>query len=363
MIQIFDHKYHYSSIFDPLTGQGVRSNVFDPLGKDTGVDPWMGSFPELLDIGIMGHCEHGKSGLCLKSGVQCYQDGQGIDEPNMPLDQFKRLIDECKGRTFQIALGGRGDPDMHEDIGEILKYAYENNVVPNFTTSGYGLDEELLPIIKKYCGAVAVSWYRNEYTTRALNKLIANGIRTNVHFVLSNRSIDEAIEMMRDKKYPAGINRIIFLLHKPVGLGSEDNVLSFHDPRVSTFFALFDDKETADKSGFDSCSVPALLNFTSKINPMCIEACEAGRFSAYVSPDNKLFPCSFEKDPTFGIPLNSTGIEAAWNSPTFDRFRSRQIGKCVSCPKYSSCYAGCPVVPQITLCNSEYNSMQREVTQ
>lgn len=361
MIQIFDHKYHYSSIFNPYTGQGVRSNVFDDHGKDTGVDPWMGSFPELLDIGIMGHCAHGKSGLCLQSGVQCYQDGLGIDEPNMPLHQFKRLIDECKGKTFQVALGGRGDPDMHEDIEEILKYAYESQVVANFTTSGFGLRDDLLPLIKKYCGAVAVSWYRNEYTQKALTKLLAYGIRTNIHYVLSNQSIDEAIDMIKQRKYPADINRIIFLLHKPVGLGKEDNVLSVHDPRVAAFFQLFDDKETADKAGFDSCSVPALLNFTSKINPMCIEACEAGRFSAYVSPDFRLYPCSFEKDPVFGVQLDPKGIEAAWNSEAFESFRNRQSGKCKGCPSYTSCYAGCPVVPQITICNRVYHTTQGEV--
>lgn len=363
MIQIFDPTYHYSSIFDPQTGQGVRSNVFDPQGNDTGIDPWMGSFPELLDIGIMGHCGHGISGLCMQSGVQCYQDGLGTVEPNMPLDQFKKLIDECEGRTFQIALGGRGDPDMHKDIVEILRYASEHNVVPNFTTSGFGLSEVLLPSIKKYCGAVAVSWYRNDYTLKALDQLISYGIRTNIHYVVSNASIDEAIQMIKEKKYPAGINRIIFLLHKPVGLGKADNVLSVKDPRVAEFFALFDDSETADKAGFDSCSVPALINFTSKINPMCIEACEAGRFSAYVSPDYKLYPCSFEKDPAFGIPLDPNGIEAAWNSDAFESFRLRQSGKCAGCPSYTSCYAGCPVVPQITICDNFYHTTQREVTQ
>jgi hypothetical protein len=29
--------------------------------------------------------------------------------------------------------------------------------------------------------------------------------------------------MIENKKYPKGINRIIFLLHKPVGLGTEEN--------------------------------------------------------------------------------------------------------------------------------------------
>ena len=47
MIVIKDEKYHYTSLFDPDTGRGIRSNVFNPSGNDTGVDPFMGSFPEL----------------------------------------------------------------------------------------------------------------------------------------------------------------------------------------------------------------------------------------------------------------------------------------------------------------------------
>ena len=43
----------------------------------------MAGFPELLDVGIMGHCTHGLSGLCRESGVQCYQDGWNISQPNM----------------------------------------------------------------------------------------------------------------------------------------------------------------------------------------------------------------------------------------------------------------------------------------
>ena len=29
----------------------------------------------------------------------------------MTLENFKRIVDECKGKTFQLALGGRGDVD------------------------------------------------------------------------------------------------------------------------------------------------------------------------------------------------------------------------------------------------------------
>jgi len=36
-----------------------RSGILDKDGRDTGIDPFMASFPHLLDVGIMGHCAHG----------------------------------------------------------------------------------------------------------------------------------------------------------------------------------------------------------------------------------------------------------------------------------------------------------------
>ena len=36
--------------------------------------------------------------------------------------------------------------------------------------------------------------------------------------------------------FPKVFNAIIFLLHKPVGLGQENNVLKAEDPKVKEFF-------------------------------------------------------------------------------------------------------------------------------
>lgn len=357
----WDDTYHYAVIFDPLTGQGARSNVFDSQGKDTLIEPYRGSFPELLDIGIMGHCDHGESGLCLASGVQCYQKGGSLTEDHLSYEQFKVIIDEAQGKTFQVALGGRGDPDQHPDLIKILAYAHHHGITPNFTTSGYGLKKELLPAIKQYCGAVAVSWYRNSYTLDAIKMLSAYGIKTNIHYVLSNSSIDEAIQRTENMDWPTGINRIIFLLHKPVGFGVENEVLRFSDPKVKRFFALFDEPEFANKAGFDSCCVPAILNLTTKIHPDCIEACEAGRFSAYISPDHHLYPCSFEKDDHYAISLENTSIQEAWESEVFQQFRSKQMSKCPGCPSRLSCYSGCPIVPHITLCELPVKNLKENL--
>ena len=64
--RIFDKKYRFYSIFDTETGAYLRTGVLDENGKDTGIDPFMASFPHLIDVGIMGHCIHGKIEIASK---------------------------------------------------------------------------------------------------------------------------------------------------------------------------------------------------------------------------------------------------------------------------------------------------------
>lgn len=66
---IKDNKYRFVSAFDAETGFYIRTGILDDQGKDTGVDPFMASFPHLIDVGVMGHCIHGKTGLCVKAGI------------------------------------------------------------------------------------------------------------------------------------------------------------------------------------------------------------------------------------------------------------------------------------------------------
>jgi hypothetical protein len=124
--KIIDPKYHFVSMFNPKTGAYVRTGILNEQGRDTGVDPFMASFPHLIDVGIMGHCKHGKTGLCVKAGIGCYQSGLTVDEPNMSLEDFAIIAEQCRGRTNQFALGGRGDPDQHENLEEILKICQDN---------------------------------------------------------------------------------------------------------------------------------------------------------------------------------------------------------------------------------------------
>lgn len=350
-----DNKNHFISIFNPDTGFYVRTGVLEKKdGKviDTGIDPFMSSFPELIDVGVMGWCSHGKNGLCIKSGVQCYQNGLGKQEANMSLENFKRIAEECKGKVYQFALGGRGDVDQHEHFEELLKICRENNIVPNFTSSGLGFTKEIANICKKYCGAVAISWYRQEHTYKAIQMLLDAEVKTNIHYVLGNNSIDEAIERLKKNNFPKGISAVIFLLHKNVGLGTEENILKYDDPKVKEFFKLIDTGKFNFKIGFDSCSIPGLINFTKHINSASFDTCEGGRWSMYITSDMKALPCSFDnQDLKWAVDISNDTIQKAWDSPQFEDFRNHFKNSCPNCEKRNECMGGCPIRKEIVLCN------------
>lgn len=353
LIKKVDKQNKFVSMFNPKTGFYIRSGIIKD-GIDTHIDPFMTHFPELLDVGIMGHCTHGKSGLCLKTGIQCYQSGNTIHQPNMTLDNFKKIVDECKGRTFQIALGGRGDSDQHEQFEDILKCCRDSNIVPNFTSSGLGFTQHIVNLCKKYCGAVAISWYRSDYTLKAIQMLLDSKIATNIHYVLSKSSIKEAITLLEQNKFPEGINAVIFLLHKPVGLGQMENVLQYNDHNLKYFFNLIDSKTYPFKIGFDSCSIPAILNFTSNISTISIDTCEGARWSAYITSDMKMLPCSFDNEKQkWAYDISNDSIENAWNSQQFENFRNHFKHSCPNCSKRDNCLGGCPICPEIVLCNKE----------
>lgn len=358
MIQkIIDKKYRFASIFNSKTGFYVRTGIIDHEGKDTGVDPFMASFPHLIDVGIMGSCSHGKTGLCKSAGIECYQDGSNISKKNMDVEDFRSIAQQCNGKVNQIALGGRGDPNEHERFEEILKICKENNIVPNFTTSGYLLNSAKAALCKKYCGAVAVSWYRSEHTINAINLLIDNGVKTNIHYVLGRNSIDEAIDRLERNDFPKGINAVIFLLHKPVGMGSHGNVISPNDRKLQRFFNLIESSSNSFKIGMDSCTVPGVINYFLSPRIEVLDTCEGARFSCYISSDMMMTPCSFDQTERYASSLKNMYIQEVWEGIEFEEFRMKMRNSCPNCTDKNSCKGGCPILPEIVLCSREERSI------
>lgn len=343
-----DTKYHFKEVFDKRTGSYVRTGILDENGHDTNIDPFMRSFPNLLDIGVMGHCSCAH--IC---PVGCYQDAlHHSDRPNMSVEDYESIMKQCEGKVFSVAIGGAGNPDDHEYFEEILQISNKYGVIPSYTTSGLTFTKEKAEISKKYCGAVAVSWHNKDYTHNAINLLLDAGITTNIHYVLGKNSIDEAIKRLREDDFPKGINAVVFLLFKPIGLGKSENVLDINDPRVEEFYKLVNLNNNSFKIGFDSCNAPAITNFCDQVDMRSMDFCESGLFSAYIDCNMNMMPCSFcNQDTKYYVSLKENTIQAAWDSKVFEDFRQSRKNSCKNCINRSTCAGGCPITSEITLCN------------
>lgn len=345
----YDASSRFYTVFDGETGFYMRSGIIDGQGNDTGKDPFMADFPHLVDVGIMGHCEHGLSGKCAKAGTDCYQSGAVISAPNMPLADFAGIAEQCGGRTHQFALGGRGDPDLHEDFAGILRACRERNIVPNYTTSGYRLSCAAIEASKRFCGAVAVSWYRAPYTMAAIEGLAGAGVKTNIHYVLSRQTIGEAVARLETDGFPDGVNAVVFLLYKAAGCGKSGSVLAPGDPDLPRFFEELE-RQHRFKVGVDSCLAPGVIARCPGMGFEALDACEGARFSCYISADMYMRPCSFDRSRRYAVSLGERSVRDAWHSSEFAAFRAHFLSACPACDSRLSCLGGCALFPDIALC-------------
>lgn len=333
----------------------------------TDKDAFMRSMPALVDAGIMGT-------PCVSRNTcqaACYQGRGHKTGKDMTLEDYKAIIDEIKGHSFQVALGGSGNPDEYPFFEELLKYTRDNDIIPNYTTSGHTLTKEKAELTKKYCGAAAVSWaHPGSYRDKAIQLFLDAGVTTNIHYVLGKDTIDEAISLLgyATKEitetpydpFPQGINAVIFLLYKPVGCGDNSNVLDVSDPKVKQFYELVDNFKGPFKVGFDSCACSGVVNFCNNINTMSFDACESGRMSVYVTPDMHLLPCSFDNQHyKFAVSLYTYSIGDIWNnSNSFNQFRQSFINSCPTCSKKEICLGSCPLCREIVICDREEKDLK-----
>jgi radical SAM protein with 4Fe4S-binding SPASM domain len=332
---------HYSTLFNADTGFFARV-------EDAGYPGpfWSEHGPELIDISITRRCER----LC----QTCYRDA-GPHGKDMDYADYDNLIGQAaEVGVMQVALGG-GNPNQHPDFVAMLEATRKKyGVVPSYATNGRGLSSAVLQASADLCGAVAVSAYPPyDELTNAIAMLVSVGVKTNVHFVLDGNTVRTAIVWLRE--HPAFLNRInalVFLNYKPVGRKTSETPLLRDTDVLEEFFRLVEQGRHPFKVGFDSCMVSGIVSHTSLPAPM-FDACEAGRFSMFVSESMMAYPCSFMEAGTQGASLRESSLLDVWrNSDLFQSLRRslRTKTKCNLCPHTEACMGGCPVFQDINLC-------------
>ncbi len=76
-----------------------------------------------------------------------------------------------------------------------------------------------------------------------------------------------------------------------------------------------------------------------------------GRWSAYISADMRMMPCSFaHENNDWSVSLREHTIQKAWESEAFENFRHSLGQSCPDCSKRELYMGDCPILPEIVLC-------------
>ena len=331
---------HYRTLFDQNTGFFVRKE------EEEWPEPvWAEDGPELIDLSITSYCQRKCS--------FCYRGANDLEYTHLGLADISRVIEQASAcGTLQMALGG-GNPNQHPNFVEILRMVREADIVPSYTTNGVGMTEEILKATAEYCGAIAVSVYspNDESYYRCLIEKITNyGIKLNLHAIISDDNLPLWTKWLKDPPvFMKFVNAIIFLNYKPIGRAGAD-LLPRDKEKIEEFFRSANDCG-AVKVGFDSCSISGIVRWMN-VPKELVEPCEAAKFSAFISEDMKMYPCSFMVGKGYYGDLRKESLLDIWQkNKYFKEFRESTIpARCNGCEYSAVCYGGCRLFEEINFC-------------
>jgi MoaA/NifB/PqqE/SkfB family radical SAM enzyme len=168
-------EHNYRAIFNEKTGQTIRI-ALDPRKPIGSLE-----HPELLDVSFGTKCLANCS-FCYTSAIK---NGENYPRLVQKIESWFGWLDENQ-RPFQVAIGGGGEPTLHPEFPTAVKRFRELGIMPNYTTNGMHLNEEVMDATVKYCGGVAVSCHPHldKVWKKAVQTLTDANVRTNLHIIV-----------------------------------------------------------------------------------------------------------------------------------------------------------------------------------
>jgi hypothetical protein len=260
----------------------------------------------------------------------------------MNLETFGIILDKIGKQLTQIAFGIT-DADSNPYFPAMLKHCRESGVIPNYTTSGLGMTEDLFTLSAEACGAVAVSVYphNKDLAYATVDRFINEGIeQTNIHLLYYQENLRFVHRILEDVGHGnISPHAVVLLALKTRGRGKN------FTPTTEEQFGELVDSAMAHNIplGFDSCSAPKFEQWAMSNNKEDLliysEPCESGLMSSYINVEGNFFPCSFVE----GIGNWKQGISVldckdflndVWFHPRVTEWRSSLLNNHRHCPVF-----------------------------
>jgi radical SAM protein with 4Fe4S-binding SPASM domain len=274
-------------------------------------------------------------------------------------EAIKRSIDTLAAMgVFHVAFGG-GELFLRDDAIELAAHARARGLVPNATTNGHVLTEELARACRVF-GQVNVSvdgvgsaygLVRGagdfERADRALRLLAGAGVSTGINCVVSRLNFDglAGVVAYADR---LRLREVLLLRLKPSGRAAgvyDDLRLTAAQGRA--FYPLL--RRLARRSRatlqIDCSFVPHVcVHRPSKraMRALGVDGCGGGNLLLGVGPSGALSACSHHREQVGSVER----LPQLWNEHDhFRRFRDRSPGepRCRACGYFDVCRGGCPL--------------------
>jgi len=252
--------------------------------------------------------------ICNFRCVMCYQADKSFSNKSngymgyMPLENFKKIIDELEGKVEAITLASRGEPLLHPDIKEMITYVGKKFLGFKINTNASLLTEDLSHTILQ-SGLQTLVFSIDAADKESYEKIRVNG---NFDKVLANVI---KFNEIKEKFYPESN-----LITKISGVYISDEMQSYED--LVSFW-----KNKADEVAFVHY-LPWESSYSNKINNQTSPCSDLWR-RMFIWHDGKVNPCDYDyktlifgnQQPTF--PENS--ISDIWNSEQYNNLREQHI--------------------------------------
>lgn len=261
----------------------------------------------------------------------------------MRLETFQIILEKVGRQLTQVALGIT-DADSNPDFPEMLKHCRKQGIIPNYTTSGLGMTDELFSLSAEVCGAVAVSVYPHnvDLAYDTVKRFIHEGIKqTNIHLLYYQENLAFVYEVLQDiARARIKPNAVVLLALKAKGRG-----IRFTPVTEDQFNGLIDTAMAYEVPiGFDSCSAPKFERWAVASNMEHLttysEPCESGLMSSYINVNGDFFPCSFVEgiegwEEGLSVLSCKDFLKDIWYHPRTVEWRKNLLSNHRTCPVFS----------------------------
>ncbi|MGB8510864.1 MAG: radical SAM protein [Pyrinomonadaceae bacterium] len=232
----------------------------------------------------------------------CYIDGGRARPHEMSTERWRALLDEMAGMgVWAVAFTG-GEPTMHPDFAELVRYARGLDLLVGVATHGLFLTDELLDSLPRDGVIISVSvddlhkgrGGRESSAKRAMESILrarSKGFLTNVMTNTHRENIDGLSELMRwAESNGVSVRSVPF---SPMGRAKmrRDLENSPDDVERAAEFWLRECEWEHQYHREAGLCVGVIFNYGLSLGYMT-RRCSSGRFLCYVAADGAVFPCT-----------------------------------------------------------------------